>query len=193
MTAEIAILNKSAVALASDSAVTISAGEAEEKIFDSADKLFELCLHNPIGVMSYNGTDLMGIPLSILIKEFRENCRDFKTVKEVAYEFLDFLFKSGRGASARTQKKAVSRVIDPILENLRDDYREKFFDKMTEWLEKTEEDIDFAAMPNEVLNECISKIAPALAKRKNAYFVGTKSGIRFLKKDEKIINEIIEK
>ena len=42
MTAEVAILNKSAVALAADSAVTISAGTKQEKIFDTADKLFEL-------------------------------------------------------------------------------------------------------------------------------------------------------
>lgn len=54
MTAEIAILNKDAIALAADSAVTISAGDKEEKTYDSADKLFELCRHNPIGVMIYN-------------------------------------------------------------------------------------------------------------------------------------------
>jgi len=47
MTAEIAILNKSAVALAADSAVTIAVGSKEEKIFDTADKLFELSDRDP--------------------------------------------------------------------------------------------------------------------------------------------------
>ena len=35
-------MNKLAVALATDSAVTLSDGASQEKIFDSADKLFEL-------------------------------------------------------------------------------------------------------------------------------------------------------
>jgi len=42
VTAEIAILNKSAIALAADSAVTISVGPNQQKIYDTADKLFEL-------------------------------------------------------------------------------------------------------------------------------------------------------
>ncbi|MFT6669954.1 MAG: hypothetical protein ACJAVZ_001417, partial [Afipia broomeae] len=63
MTAEIAILNKSAIALAADSAVTIQSGNQEEKTYDSADKLFELCYHNAIGVMVYNGLSFAEVPL----------------------------------------------------------------------------------------------------------------------------------
>lgn len=79
MTAEIAILNKSAVAVAADSAVTISAGDSQEKIFDSADKLFELCDNNPIGIMLYNGMDFMGTPLAILVKDFGNYILDATT------------------------------------------------------------------------------------------------------------------
>ena len=67
LTAEIAILNKQAVALAADSAVTISMGAEQQKIFDSAEKLFELSDCNPIGVMVYSGAQITQIPLSILI------------------------------------------------------------------------------------------------------------------------------
>ena len=48
MTAEIAILNREAVALAADSAVTIGFGA---KIYNSANKLFCLSYLHPIGVM----------------------------------------------------------------------------------------------------------------------------------------------
>ena len=50
MTAEIAIMNKHAIALASDSAVTMSQ-EAGEKIKTSANKLFALSKYHPVGIM----------------------------------------------------------------------------------------------------------------------------------------------
>ncbi|WP_353642930.1 hypothetical protein [Mesorhizobium sp. WSM2239] len=59
MTAEIAILNKTAVALATDSAVTISAGLDHQKIYDTADKLFDLGGATPIGLMIYTGMQSM--------------------------------------------------------------------------------------------------------------------------------------
>ncbi|WP_230079588.1 hypothetical protein [Serratia marcescens] len=51
MTAEIAVFNKSAVALAADSAVTISGGDGVSKIYNGADKLFALSRHHPVGIM----------------------------------------------------------------------------------------------------------------------------------------------
>lgn len=91
MTAEIAILNRRAVALSADSAVTIS---HTGKIYNSADKIFELSSTNPIGLMVYNSLDYMGMPLDVLIKSFRESRRDgvhFNNVFDAATAFLDFL------------------------------------------------------------------------------------------------------
>ena len=91
MTAEIATLNKTAVALAADSAVTISAGSDQQKIYDSEDKLFELSCINPIGVMVNNTLDFMEAPLSVLIKKYREGAPEFRTVREAANKFLEYL------------------------------------------------------------------------------------------------------
>jgi hypothetical protein len=82
MTAEIAIMNKMAIALAADSAATISGGLKEEKIFDSADKLFELSNRNPIGVMIYSGPSFMQVPLPALIRQFRGQCCAVKKVED---------------------------------------------------------------------------------------------------------------
>ncbi len=71
MTAEIAILNRTAVALAADSIATL-AGPSERKTYDSAEKIFELSRNQPIGLMVYNNTELYGIPLEILARDFRE-------------------------------------------------------------------------------------------------------------------------
>lgn len=60
MTAEIGILNKIAVALAADSAVTIQQ-EKGQKIYNSANKLFMLSKHSPVGVMLFGNATFMGL------------------------------------------------------------------------------------------------------------------------------------
>ncbi|MDE0111140.1 MAG: hypothetical protein OXN84_02470 [Albidovulum sp.] len=67
MTAEIAILNKSAVALAADSAMTI---QGTGKIYP-VDKLFALSKHHPIGVMISDNAEFMGVPREAIIKMYR--------------------------------------------------------------------------------------------------------------------------
>lgn len=57
MTAEVAVLNRSAVALAADSAVTLSGldpASGVDKIFQNENKLFELSKNFPLGLMIYN-------------------------------------------------------------------------------------------------------------------------------------------
>jgi len=70
MTAEIAILNKMAVALAADSAVSIGS-PPNLKIYNTVNKIFELSSHAPVGIMVYGRLDFMGIPYEPLIKEYR--------------------------------------------------------------------------------------------------------------------------
>jgi hypothetical protein len=70
MTAEIAVLNRSGVALAADSAVTIGHG-ASAKTYTSENKLFEISETKPIGLMIYNSLDFYGYPWEVLIKDFR--------------------------------------------------------------------------------------------------------------------------
>ena len=87
MTAEIAILNRRAVTFAADSAMTIS---STGKAYNSADKIFELSTKNPIGLMVYNQLDYMGIPLDVIIKDFRDStyCCEFDHVYDAAEAFF---------------------------------------------------------------------------------------------------------
>jgi hypothetical protein len=50
MTAEVAILNTHGVALAADSAITVSIG-SEKKVYNTGNKLFALSKYHPIGIM----------------------------------------------------------------------------------------------------------------------------------------------
>ena len=92
MTAEIAIINRSAVTLAADSAVTLEVG-GTEKIYNTADKLFELSTDYPVGVMIFNNMHFLEMPLDVLIKEFRRSkfCKKRNTVFEYAKDFLTYL------------------------------------------------------------------------------------------------------
>ena len=70
MTTEIAILNRSAVALAADSAVSVS-GPGGLKVYDGVNKLFELVRGRPVGVMIYNAAELSFRPWETIIKTYR--------------------------------------------------------------------------------------------------------------------------
>lgn len=91
MTAEIAILNRSAVALAADSAVTVQHGKGF-KIFQT-NKLFHLCHTNPVGIMVYQNADLMSVPWETIIKNYRNQLADttFNTLEEYATNFIAHL------------------------------------------------------------------------------------------------------
>lgn len=86
MTAEIAILNKSAVALAADSAVSIG----QKKIYNTANKIFTLSKYHPVGIMIYNVADFMGVPWATIIKMYRANLgrKKMDFVKNYAEDFF---------------------------------------------------------------------------------------------------------
>ena len=90
MTAEVAVLNASGVALAADSAVTVGAG----KTYNSALKLFALSKTEPVGVMVYGGSSLVGVPWETIIKVFRKelgskSCDTLHGYSDAFMRFLD--------------------------------------------------------------------------------------------------------
>src|SRR5438477_12144576 len=92
MTAEIAILNKNAVALAADSAVTLRSPD-NQKVYNTANKLFMLSKYCPVGIMVYGSADLMGIPWETVIKMFRAelDTTNFDRLVQFAEHFIHFL------------------------------------------------------------------------------------------------------
>lgn len=131
MTAEIAILNKYGVALAADSAVTISTGSKEEKIFNSADKLFELTAKNPIAVMIYSNLQFADIPLQILIQKFRNECPSFDSVKDAGTAFLKFLSSYAASAPEYVRKNVVVQMLNPVLDTIKKRADKNFYEKLT--------------------------------------------------------------
>jgi hypothetical protein len=110
MTAEVAVMNKLAVALAADSAVTFG-GPNQQKIYNAANKLFSLSKREPVGVMIYGSAEVMGIPWEAILKIFREELGDtaFGTLSEYFDHFVAFLGDSDRFFDAPAQERFVQR------------------------------------------------------------------------------------
>lgn len=119
MTAEIAIINRSAVALATDSAVTLQV-RGMDKVYNSADKLFELSNKDPFGIMIYNNLEFMGLSLEVLIKQFRDQKGNvhYASVSDIAAAFFDYMTQQCSGESELQKLHAMS-IIDAVISELR--------------------------------------------------------------------------
>ncbi|MDV0446866.1 hypothetical protein MsAg5_07280 [Methanosarcinaceae archaeon Ag5] len=92
MTAEIVIMNDDAVAMASDSVVTIGTEDFDEKTYPSANKLFSISYDLPIGIMTYGNGKFMNISWETLIKMYRTSSKkSFSNLKECVFDFINFL------------------------------------------------------------------------------------------------------
>ncbi|MEQ1931435.1 MAG: hypothetical protein ABL957_13030 [Parvularculaceae bacterium] len=92
MTSEVVLMNRQAVAMAADSAVTIS-GPQYLKTYQSVDKLFPLVEGQPVAVMIYNNAEIMSTPWETVISLYREAARgrSLETVEAYAEDFMAFL------------------------------------------------------------------------------------------------------
>lgn len=90
MTAEIVIMNKRGVAASADSAATVG-----NKTFNGANKLFQLIKNKPVGVLVFNNSEVNGIPVDLIIKEYgstRQN-KKLDSLKDYVEDFKTFLKK----------------------------------------------------------------------------------------------------
>ena len=92
MSAGVIIMNKNAVALAADSAVTIGNHLA---IHNSANKVFALSKVAPVGVITYANATFMDIPIEVIIKQYKHDlgCKKFDTLSEYLANFLSYLIE----------------------------------------------------------------------------------------------------
>ncbi len=120
MTAEVGVMNRLGVALAADSAVSI--GHDAEKIWTSADKLFQLSYIAPVGVMIYGNADFVGIPWETIVKEYRRGLgnRTFDRLSDYALDFLRFLRQHRQMFPDTVSNERVTTLILSLFFHLRD-------------------------------------------------------------------------
>lgn len=130
MTAEIIILNRSGVALAADSAITIG----RERVWKSTNKLFHVSDSCDIAAMVYGNGDFGGIPVEVLLKEFRRYCAEscFERLEDCSARFIEFVgnfssrLPSATGDDAhRSVLKMAIDIFDEIAKIIPDDEKVK--------------------------------------------------------------------
>lgn len=177
MTAEIAILNKTAVALAADSAVTISTGSDQQKIFDSADKLFELSYRDPIAIMINNDMSFLETPLPILIKEFRNIAPSFNHVRDAASVFLNYLDDFAKRSPEKIKSQNLQETIRVPLTNIgkfsRDRWIQTILDDNGELKEEyANKNKSISDVLNDILAEELEEFNKIVDLLEDASFVG---------------------
>ncbi|MHB1672415.1 MAG: hypothetical protein ACYCTF_02940 [Acidiferrobacter sp.] len=94
MTCEVVVMNKRGIALAADSAVTLTDGDSNRnKVYYTAEKLFCLSPDLPVAIMTYGPADIMGVPWETVVKVYAQKLegRRFDTLAEYAQDFLAFI------------------------------------------------------------------------------------------------------
>lgn len=146
MTAVVGILNKQGIAIAADSAVTVS-GTTNRKVYNYANKVFMLSHNQPVGVAIYNNAHLNGIPWEILIKEYRKHLNDnsFSTLAEYRKDFFGWLsshnyFQENRGEQYILNDLLV--FVQTVINNLnrqnvsKKELKAKFLNYLKNYIEK---------------------------------------------------------
>ena len=90
MSAGICIMNRNAIAMAADSAVTVGDHAA---IHNSANKLFSLSRIAPVSLIIYANAALMTVPVEIIVKQYKKQLGDqsFPFLRDYVDSFLAYL------------------------------------------------------------------------------------------------------
>ncbi len=157
MTAEIAIINRGAITLATDSAVTLKV-RGNEKIYNCADKLFELSDQDPLGVMVYNNLEFMGVSLEVAVKQFRTTVAraHFKSVVEAAEAFFGFLLRELHPDGSLQQQHARA-ILQPVLISIRKEF-ERAATSDYESRRKKKTETDYAVLFTQTVKKHVESI-----------------------------------
>jgi hypothetical protein len=138
MTAQLAILNKRGVVVASDSAGSTKIN-GNTKIFNSSNKIVVPSSKHPIAFMSYGSAELSKVPMDLLIELYGKRLGEttFATLEDYALDFIKFLES---GEAVRQEDNNWN-----FLESWLDDYLYYCQKKYTELAEKDEDFNKFLA------------------------------------------------
>jgi hypothetical protein len=192
MTAQIAILNKSAIALASDSAVTVTT-RGNRKTYNTVNKLYTLSKYAPVGIMFYGNAEFMGTPWETIVKIYREalGAKRFNTIDEYAKDFLLHIEQATDIFPASLQRRHFEYRLASCLSALKSD-----LDKSVNDLFKAGENVTEAVIANQfqlILKAYAKHLRrlPRLPQCDRDY--GRKLIAKHSKEIDKIAAEILEK
>ncbi len=152
-------MNKGAIALAADSAVTIKG----KKVRNGVEKLFKLSNDPPRGMMIFGNANFQKIPMETLIKQYSKDA-DFKSLENIENIQEDFLKYLGRVILPFDFKKAIENNIGDYVNELKEKFSnisEDEFDKFIDGIE-IDDSLDFVkSFPEfDLIDSLIEDILP---------------------------------
>lgn len=119
MTSEVVVMNRTGIALATDSAATVRSPGGKAKLYQ-ADKLFMLSNGQPIGVMVYSSASLLGVPWEVILKLFRAHLgtKKLPTLEDYANELWAFITGNEQLFPASEQQRYYLHLVDSFFSRL---------------------------------------------------------------------------
>lgn len=153
MTAIVGVLNSQGIAIAADSAVTVS-GNNGRKVYNRSNKIFTLSKYHPVGIAIYSNADFLGIPLETLIKLYREKIKDvpFKTVNDYKLDFLEFIKSKVTHISREFKRDAFYSFCNESYNTLKENIIKKL-DLIKDELDQLPEEDEINMIDGEILSE----------------------------------------
>jgi len=114
-------MNKTGIALAADSAVTVTT-PGNKKIYNSANKIFTLSKYHPVAIMIYNSASFMTTPWETIVKLYRAQLgtRHLSTVHDYLYDFIHFLKRNNCFIDQETQMALYGSFLKFVLQDLKE-------------------------------------------------------------------------
>lgn len=188
MTAEIAIMNRSAIALAADSAVTVKTPDGP-KIYNSANKLFRLSETQPVGVMLYGSAAFFDVPWETIIKEYRNNMGPERhdTLEDYSENFLKFLQSNNGLFPENEQLKVFEKTLNSYYSFIKESISKDVDGALQNKNSLTEQDII------KITSKRITTIHTTLIKRSSLPNVPADHGKSILKTYGNLIDKVIDR
>lgn len=121
MTAQVAVMNTLGIALASDSAVTVSSDAGKtRKIYSSSDKLFQFSDVAPVAIMFSGVADFLGVPWEAVAQVYRDQLggKSFSKLSEYADDFFRFVRTNTKMFPQSAREDCVEYIVWDLLDDV---------------------------------------------------------------------------
>jgi hypothetical protein len=113
-------MNRHALVLAADSAVTVTRweqGRKEERYFKGTNKIFQLSAVNPVGLMIFDAADLQRVPWELIAKEFRQalGAKSYPSIGDYASKLFEYIDGHTKLFPSTYRTKLFIRNVDQIM------------------------------------------------------------------------------
>lgn len=161
MTALVGVLNKLGIAVAADSASTITTVK-ETHIFNNGKKIFPLSDSEPVAVMLAGNADFLNTPLSLLIGLYRNKRGDqtFPSLTDYVRDFLEFI-ESFKSLQTDTAKRiSYQKKFFDFMKNFRELLNQKL-----QWLNENYEDLKEIDLNKETYNHAFTVLEKVILQK----------------------------